>query len=133
MQALTTVLKGLAAITVLVSLLHVLLGPGAEVLLGAQIPPEVRQDPVLDSQNRFYGMIFMGYGALLYLCSTNLKRHAVLLRILCAFIFAGGLARLLSMLVYGLPTAPVLLLTAIELAGVPLLLLWHGMVVARSR
>lgn len=121
-------LKLLALVPVFVGLLHVIHGLGTDVQLGARVTAAVLADPVLDSQNRFYGTIFMGYGVLLYLCATDLRRHVVLFRILVGFVYLGGVARLLSMALHGAPSAPVVGLTIIELVGVPLLMLWHARV-----
>ena len=66
----------LAAVPVLVGVTHVVLGPASDVQLGAQLPPAVLADAVLDSQNRFYGMTFVGYGALVLLSLRDLDRYA---------------------------------------------------------
>lgn len=56
MQSLRLILKLMAPIFFSVGGLHLALGPGADVLLGAQLSREVLADPTLDSQNRFYGL-----------------------------------------------------------------------------
>ncbi|HTZ71853.1 MAG TPA: DUF4345 family protein, partial [Acetobacteraceae bacterium] len=83
-----------AMVAVLVGLTHLIFGLGADVMLGAHIPPATLADPVLDSQNRFYGVAFAGYGALLWLAASDIWRHATLIRVLAAFVFLGGVARL---------------------------------------
>jgi hypothetical protein len=132
-MSLPLVLRLLGGVAVLVGLLHLALGPGADMLLGAHIPPQVVADPVLDSQNRFYGVSFSGYGALLLLCATDIRKYGTVLRIVGAFIFLGGLARVLVINLRGLPSVLVIGLTAIELLGVPLLLWWHGKVTQKQR
>jgi hypothetical protein len=132
MQAFALLLKLLAPVPIIVGLLHVTLGAGTEVLLGANVPADVLKDPVLDSQNRFYGAIFMAYGPLLFLCARDLHRHALLLRIVGGFVFLGGIARLASVALQGLPSVPVVGLIAIELVGMPLLLLWHAHLLQRN-
>ena len=126
MAALTTLLKFIAPIPMVVGLMHIVLGLQTDVLLGAKVAVELLSDPVLDSQNRFYGAIFMGYGALIFLCTTNLRQHATLFRILSGGVFLGGLARVVSIVLHGVPPTPVLGLIAIELLGVPLLVWWHS-------
>jgi hypothetical protein len=126
------VLRLLGAVAMLAGLLHLGLGPGADVMLGAHIPPQVVADPVLDSQNRFYGVSFIGYGALLLLCATDIRKYSAVLRIVGAFVFLGGLARVLVIYLRGLPSVPVLGLTIIELVGVPLLLGWHARVKSKE-
>ena len=126
MAALTTLLKFIAPIPMVVGLMHIVLGLQTDVLLGAKVAVELLSDPVLDSQNRFYGAIFMGYGALIFLCTTNLRQHATLFRILSGGVLLGGLARVVSIVLHGVPSTPVLGLIAIELLGVPLLVWWHS-------
>ena len=126
MAALTTLLKFIAPIPMVVGLTHIALGLQTDVLLGANVAAELLSDPVLDSQNRFYGAIFMGYGALIFLCTTNLRQHATLFRILSGGVLLGGLARVVSIVLHGVPSTPVLGLIAIELLGVPLLVWWHS-------
>lgn len=120
----TLVLKVLAPIFLVVGALHLVLGAAAEVMLGASLSTESLADPVLDSQNRFYGVVFSLYGVLLYLCATDLSRYRpVLVSVLLVF-FAGGLARLVSMTTHGLPSVPVIGLFASEILIPPLLLWW---------
>ena len=132
MAALTTLLKFIAPVPILVGLMHLVLGLQTDVLLGANVAAELLNDPVLDSQNRFYGAIFMGYGALIFLCTTNLRQHATLFRILSGGVFLGGLARVVSIALHGVPSTPVLGLVAIERFGVPLLVWWHSRVLQQG-
>ena len=122
--ALAVVLKALAPVILAVSALHVALGGGADVLLGARLPAEVLADPALNSQNRFYGVAFGLYGVLLYLCSTNLAKYATVLRCVLWVFFAGGLARLVSIATHGPPPPLVVVLLITELVVPPLLILW---------
>ena len=104
--------------------LHLIAGLNADVLLGANLPDSVLRDPVLDSQNRFYGISFTLFGVLLLLAVRDLVRYAVMLRCLFAVFFAGGIARVVSLLIHGVPTLPVLLLLATELLLPPVLYVW---------
>ncbi len=125
MPAFVVVLQVLAVVAMLVGAGHLTMGLQSDVLLGARLPAEVIADPVLDSQNRFYGVVFIGNGALVWLCARDPARYATVLRIVAAFIFAGGLARLLSIALTGAPSPQVFALIAVELFGIPLLLAWH--------
>jgi hypothetical protein len=117
-------LKVAAPVFVAVGALHLALGVGADVLLGAKLPAEALGDPALDSQNRFYGIAFGLYGVLLYLCATDLPKYATVLRCVLWVFFAAGLARLVSIATHGVPPPLVLALLASELALPPLLHLW---------
>lgn len=91
-------------------------------MLGADLPAEVLKDPVLDSQNRFYGTAFTLYGVLLFLCATDLKKYSLVLRCLLWVFFAAGLARVVSIVIHGMPSTFVLALLGSEvLLPIPLL------------
>ena len=135
MRTLRIILKCLAPVMVLVGMLHLVLGLGADAMLGAKITPEVLSDPALDSQNRFYGVSFTIYGVMCYLCATDLPKYATVLRCILVVFFAAGLARLVSIAMHGIPPLPVLVLLSSELLAPPLLLwlLWkQGAKVAQS-
>jgi hypothetical protein len=115
-----------AASMLLVGFMHAILGMAVDEQLGAVVALSAASDPVLDSQNRFFGTLFMGYGAFLLLSLQDLQRYAAVFRIVAAFIALGGVARILSIALVGLPTPPVLALVAVEVALVPLLVWWHA-------
>lgn len=133
MQSLALVLKLGAPVFILVGALHLFYGVGADVLLGANIPPEAISDPVLDSQNRFYGISFTLYGVLLFLCATDISKYSAVLKCVLWVFFAAGLARLVSIGIYGLPSPIVLLLLASELLFPPLLVVWLGRVLHENQ
>lgn len=116
------VLKFLALIIGLVSMIHVASGISGEVLVGARVPIAI--DPVLDSQNRFYGGAFMIYAALLWICSGDIARYRNILRILLIAFFFAGCARGLAVIAYGWPSWQIILLWATEL-GLPPVLFWR--------
>ena len=118
------VLKLLSPAIFLVGLVHLVFGAGGELMLGANLSAAAIADPVLDSQNRFYGVAFTLYGALFYLSATDLKRYYPVLR--CAFwvFFAAGLARFVSIYTHGLPSMMVLGLLGAELILPPFMLIW---------
>jgi hypothetical protein len=75
MSRLPIVLRLAAPVFVLVGALHLFLGAGADVLLGAHLPIEALSDPALDSQNRFYGVAFTLCGFLFYLGAGDPHRY----------------------------------------------------------
>lgn len=125
MRALATVLKLLAPVPVAIGAGHALFALRMDALLGANVDAAALADPVLDSQNRFYGVIFAGLGPLIWLSASDPRRYRWVLRAVGGAIAVGGVARLLSIALRGLPSPAVLALTAIELVAVPALLLWH--------
>lgn len=124
MHALIVVLKLVAPLFFIVGALHLILGIGADVLLGAKLPVEAIADPALDSQNRFYGVSFTLYGVLLFLCSTNILKYATVLRCVLWVFFAGGLARIVSIAILGFPPPFVIALLVAELLPPPLFIWW---------
>ena len=127
MAKLSLALKVVSPVIVLVGCLHLVLGLNAEVLLGANIGQETVSDPVLDSQNRFYGVVFTAYGFLFYICASNLTKYQTILRTLLWVFFAAGCARLVSIVVHGMPSNYVLMLLATELIVSPIALAWLSM------
>ena len=124
MSNIATFLKIVACVPVLVGLLHLVLGLQADVLLGARLPAAVMTDPALDSQNRFYGVAFMLYGVVLFVGGSDLKRYLPMVRSALWIFFAAGMARLVSILLYGWPPPLVMTLLLVEVMGTPLLLMW---------
>jgi len=120
MKTFATFLRVIAPLFLLVGALHLVLGLNADTLLGAKISPAVIAAPGLDSQNRFYGTSFALYGVLLFLCASNLTKYATVLRCVLWVFFAGGLARLVSIVLHGMPPPLVLLLLLSELIAPPL-------------
>ena len=124
MQIFTLLLRFTAPVFLLVGALHLALGVGAEVMLGAMLPSAALSDAVLDSQNRFYGIAFTLYGVLFLICASDLHKYATVLRAVLWVFFAAGLARLVSIAVHGLPSMLVLVLLDTELILPPVLLVW---------
>lgn len=124
MRVLAITLKFIAPIFFIAGALHLALGLGADALLGAKISAEVMADAALDSQNRFYGVAFTLYGVLLFLCSTNIPKYATVLRCVLWVFFAGGIARIVSIAIYGFPPPLVIVLLVGELLPPPLFAWW---------
>jgi len=123
MRSLALVLKLLAPVFFIVGALHLVLGLGADVLLGAKVSAETMTDPALDSQNRFYAVAFTLYGVLLFLCSTDIPKYATVLRCVLWVFFAAGLARFVSVALHGSPPPMIWLLLVGEVLP-PLPLAW---------
>ena len=128
MRNLVRFLKIASPIFLVVGALHLFLGAGAEVMLGAKLSADSLADPVLDSQNRFYGVAFTLYGVLLYVCATDLTKYRVIYLCVLGVFFAGGLARLVSILTHGIPSPAVLVLLFSEILVPPFLYWWLSQV-----
>lgn len=116
-------LRILGLVCCVVALTHVTLGVGGDWVVGAPVANPV--DPSLDSQNRFYGAAFGLYGLLLWLCASDLRRFAPVLRVMLAMMFAAGCARGLALAAYGWPSPIIIGLWASELLLPPLV--WLGL------
>lgn len=132
MRALVIVLRFVAPIFIVVGALHLLLGLGADALLGAKVPAEVVADPALDSQNRFYGVSFTLYGVLLFLCSTDMPKYATVLRCVLWVFFAAGMARVVSIALHGSPPPMIWCLLIGEVLPPPLLASWLSVGMRRN-
>ncbi len=77
--------------------------------------PEV---PVLDSNLRFFGGVWLGLGL-------------AMLWTVCA-VFLGGIGRLLSWLVIGAPPRPYIGFLLLEMVGAPLFIYWQSRVAQSS-
>lgn len=71
---LSIVLRVLAVSLLAVSALHLAMGLRADVLLCIALPESVVTDPGLSSQNRFFGVAYALYAAVLWLAAGDLHR-----------------------------------------------------------
>jgi predicted membrane channel-forming protein YqfA (hemolysin III family) len=63
-------------------------------------------NPLLDSNLRFFGGVWFGLGLALYWLIPKIEKQTVLFRAIWGMIFVGGIGRLISMLLIGLPPVP---------------------------
>src|SRR5690242_12670095 len=101
-----------------IGIYHVVLGIGS-------VPGEGAADTVagvtVDSRERFYNAIFFGYGVAWLWAAGQSPIPVTIVRWLAAFMFLGGIGRLISLAVYGAPHWFQIPLTVIELVVPPLL------------
>jgi hypothetical protein len=109
---------GLAAIAI--ALLHIALGPAA-------IPGSVPVNATMDSEDRFYATLFLGFGAALIWCARDLARRSGPAYALLAVFFAGGIARIISVPAVGWPDTLFIFLGGLELALPPIVgwMIWR--------
>jgi hypothetical protein len=112
------------------ALLTIFLG-GSSLLLGIDNPiysdglPEL---PVLDSNLRFFGGMGVGLGLALLWLIPAIEKHTTLFRVIWLCALAGGIGRMISVATVGTPPTSILIFTAIEVPGVPLLIYWQSKV-----
>ncbi len=81
--------------------------------------------PLLDSNLRFFGGVWLGLGLAMLWLVPSIEKHTVLFRAIWGAIFVGGIGRVVSMLLVGMPPIPFLGFTALELFGAPLFVYWQ--------
>lgn len=89
--------------------------------------------PVLDSNLRFFGGVWLGLGLALLWLVPRIESEGVLFRVVWGGIFLGGIGRLLSMVMVGLPPLPFVGFTALEVIGAPLFVYWQHLVAKAGR
>jgi Domain of unknown function (DUF4345) len=97
---------------------HIIFGPAA-------IPGGAVTNATMDSEDRFYATLFVGFGLALIWCARDLDRRSGTFKALLTIFFAGGLARIVSLTTVGPPSNLFLFLGSLELILPPLLWLWH--------
>ena len=85
----------------------------------------------LDSHFRYLSGIFFGVGLAFASCVPGIERKGARFQLLGALIVSGGLARLVSLIAVGMPSAGHIAGLAMELGVVPLLMLWQWRVAQR--
>jgi uncharacterized protein DUF4345 len=89
---------------------------------------DLPRSPLLDSNLRFFGGVWLGLGlGMLYLV-PSIERQTVLFRVLWGAVFLGGIGRALSSAFVGLPPLPFIGFTALEIIGAPLFVFWQKQV-----
>jgi len=97
---------------VLIGIAHIVVGPAA-------VPDTGTLTATDDSQNRFFGAIFAGYGLAWIWAVRQSPISGDAVRWLAGIFFVGGLARLVSVVAHGWPHGFVIVLTVLELVLPP--------------
>lgn len=106
------------AVCIAIALTHIAIGPSS-------IPGSVPVNATMDSEDRFYATLFLGFGAALVWCSRELdERRGVFFALLAVF-FLGGIARIISAVQVGLPNLMFQMLGLVELVLPVVLYWWH--------
>jgi hypothetical protein len=132
-KVLQIVLGVLGLIPILTGGLNLIMGASALNLDGASFSSDVLNNVVLDSEIRFFGAIWFGIGIILYWMLPSIEKHTMLLRLMTGGIFLGGIGRLASALLVGIPPNHFIAATTLELIGMPLLVLWQSLISTSSK
>jgi hypothetical protein len=81
---------------------------------------------VLDSNLRFYGGVWLGLGLAWLWMLPRLHTQTTLFRAISLAIFVGGVGRCIAMFTVGLPPVPFIAFTALDIVGMPLLVVWQN-------
>ena len=90
------------------------------------MPEQVTRDAILNSEIRFWGAIWFGYGVTLWWASVDLRGRGDVLRILLGTLFLSGLGRALSVAQFGWGSSVLNGAMILEIVGSPALLVWHA-------
>ena len=105
------------AVCIGIALVHIIFGP-------ASIPGSVPVNATMDSEDRFYATLFLGFGAALVWVSRDLRQRSAVFFALLGVFFLGGIARTISWFAVGPPIPMFVFLGSLELILPPLL--WWG-------
>lgn len=101
----------------------------AGIVSGPRFLGGTASSPVdLDSHLRFLSGVFLIVGLAWWSCIPGIEAKGERLRLLALMTFAGGIARLGSLAVAGLPSAGHLAGLGMELGAAPLVVLWQARV-----
>lgn len=133
MRTLTRLIRILCIIPFATGATDLLLGASALSTVGAQLSPDALAEPSLNSQLRFFGAIWLGFGLMLWHSTRDLTKHAAWFRLMCFALVLSGIGRVISMIQLGIPQAPFVIATIVELVVIPLAFLWHWRVLRKGR
>jgi hypothetical protein len=114
----------LSLIALLTGAMDVIVGVAGQANIGVGPAASPPFDPVLDSQIRFLGAVWLGFGAIQLIALLDLQRYGTILQLCFGITVLGGLGRALSLAKVGLPASDtglvfVAVALAIELVLVP--------------
>jgi hypothetical protein len=105
-------------------LLEAVVGP-------ALLPGDQQATASVDSNYRFFAVSWMALGVALLMAVNKIEESTNVIRGVSAVVFAGGIVRIISLVVDGEPHMMIYALLAVELVAPPLLVLWHNRITSR--
>ncbi len=117
--------RALSAVIVLFGLVCCLIALGHIVFGPAVIPGAVPVNANMDSEDRFYATLFLGFGGALVWCSRDLQDRGPVFGGLLATFFLCGVSRIVSAIAVGWPNDLFIVLGALELGLPPLFWRWR--------
>lgn len=87
----------LSLIALLTGSMDVIVGVAGQANIGVGTAASPPFDPVLDSQVRFLGAVWLGLGAIQLICLRDLRRYGAILETSYAVVVLGGVGRALSL------------------------------------
>ena len=100
-----------------IALTHIIIGPSS-------VPGSIPGNATMDSEDRFYATLFLGFGlAHIWAAQDLLQRRQLVLALQVIFLL-GGIARIVSLISVGPPIELFVFLGVLELLIPPLVWLW---------
>lgn len=117
-------LRGFAIFAVATGATDVTLGGTLLAASGANLAIGASADPLVDSQLRFFGAVWAGYGALLWWAAERPWERRRPLFILAITMVLAGIGRAASASIYGVASPAIPVFIALELGGPLALFAW---------
>jgi hypothetical protein len=86
-----------------------------------------------DSHYRYLSGLLLGIGLAFAATIQRIEMHTSRFRVLAAIVVVGGLGRLLSLIVRGMPGKAMLFGLVMELVVTPALVVWQARIAAQAR
>lgn len=96
------------------------------IVMGARFAGQPHAVPDLTSMYAYLSGLLLAIGLIFYASIPRIEHHTARVRILTLIVFIGGLGRLASLFLHGVPGASMLFGLTMELLVTPLLCLWQS-------
>lgn len=93
----------LSLIALLTGAMDVIVGIAGQANVGAGLAASPPIDAVLDSQVRFLGAIWLGFGSIMLICLRDIHRDGPIIQTCFGVLVLGGFGRVASLVIHGAP------------------------------